>query len=218
MATEHPRDDSSQDGTIDGVLKALSSVSRAFTHSKQGTQSSPLDAALEPDTYLTHREDNYQDSFTNIACGTLVSESHTRDDSKDTNIDRMLETSPSFRHAREVRSVRALDGPPPHQQGEWLSIHNEEDALETVKMIQLTPTDHSYICQAIGATSLDETHTLLHTKSFWWPPKGLPDGLYKDVISARFLSQCRYHACSVFFNFSLVAQYECFWSTILTFS
>ena len=133
----------------------------------------------------------------------------TKHGSEDNVTNRSLDTaSSSLRHEREISLVGALDGPPPRQQGEWLSLHSEEEALGSVKMIQLTPSDHSYVCQAIGATSLDENHTLLYTKSFWWPPKGLPDGLYKDVISARFLSQCRYHTCAVFFNFSLVAQYD----------
>ncbi|KAG9246257.1 hypothetical protein BJ878DRAFT_417380 [Calycina marina] len=73
-------------------------------------------------------------------------------------------------------------------------------------MIQLTPEDHAAVCRAIGGMSLDESHQVLYTKSAIWPPKGLPDGLYKDVISARFLSQIRYHACSLLFNVLLVSQ------------
>jgi len=199
----------SQDGGIEGSLKALKSPARSFTSSKNSSKDSALDTVLEPS--ISSVKDDSQDGSMNSAAETSASLGHQEVGSKYSTMERLFEGSSSLNHAREVSLVGALDGPPPHQlgqQGEWLSIHNEEDAFENVKMIQLTPSDHSYVCQAIGATSLDESHTLLYTKSFWWPPKGLPDGLYKDVISARILSQFRYHACSVFFNFSLVAQYE----------
>jgi len=217
--TEYVRDDP-QDFATDGALKFPTSLTGSLTQSKHEFRDSTNDTPLEPSMPHTHGSHNPQDSSIDSVFEGLASLSHIKDDPKDSTMDRLFEASSSFKHAREISLVGALDGPPPHQQGEWLSIHNEEDAIENVKMIQLTLSDHSYVCQAIGATSLDESHTLLYTKSFWWPPRGLPDGLYKDVISARFLSQCRYHACSVFFNFSLVAQYadipESFFGFLLT--
>jgi len=75
--------------------------------------------------------------------------------------------SSSDMHAKEESHPAALDGAP--------SLH-EESFPEHVKMVSLSRIDHSFVCQAIGATTLDESHSLLHTRSFWWPPKGLPDG------------------------------------------
>lgn len=68
---------------------------------------------------------------------------------------------------------------------------------------RLSPTDHSIICQAIGALTDDENHKICHPRSYIYPPKGLPRGLYKDVIRSRTLAQyeyCRY--CSPFRDFN----------------
>jgi hypothetical protein len=74
------------------------------------------------------------------------------------------------------------------------------------KMITLSSTDHAFVCHVIGATSDDEANSLLHPKSILYPPKGLPDGLYKDVIRSRVVCTYQYYFCMVWFNVSLFAQ------------
>lgn len=71
---------------------------------------------------------------------------------------------------------------------------------------RLSPTDHSIICQSIGALSDDENHKVCQPTSYIYPPKGLPNGLYKDVIRSRTLAQYEY--CKYFcFRRHLSCQY-----------
>jgi hypothetical protein len=73
-------------------------------------------------------------------------------------------------------------------------------------MHSLSEEDHRYVCRAIGATSDDEANTLLRPRSVIYPPKGLPDGLYKDVIRSRVVCTYQYYFCEIFFNVSLFLQ------------
>lgn len=74
------------------------------------------------------------------------------------------------------------------------------------KMTSLSPADHAYVCHAIGAFSGDEANTPVHPVSIIFPPRGLPDGLYKDVIRSRVISAYQFYSCVLFFNFSLFLQ------------
>ncbi|KAH7360297.1 hypothetical protein BKA65DRAFT_182119 [Rhexocercosporidium sp. MPI-PUGE-AT-0058] len=71
---------------------------------------------------------------------------------------------------------------------------------------RLSPTDHSIICQSIGALSNDESHRICHPDSYIYPPKGLPNGLYKDVIRSRTLAQYEYYFTSLLFTAALILQ------------
>lgn len=73
-------------------------------------------------------------------------------------------------------------------------------------MSTLSATDHAYVCHAIGVTSDHEANTLLWPKSIIYPPKGLPDGLYKDVIRSRTICTYQYYFCVILFNVSLFLQ------------
>jgi SMODS and SLOG-associating 2TM effector domain len=74
------------------------------------------------------------------------------------------------------------------------------------KFTRLSPKDLAMVCQAIGGVSDDEHHALLHPKSTIYPPKGLPDGLYRDAIRSRTVSQYQYFFVAAFFNLSLILQ------------
>lgn len=79
-------------------------------------------------------------------------------------------------------------------------------ASVTGKIASLSPADFAIVCHAIGATANGETQALLHPTSVIYPPKGLTDGLYKNVIRSRTISQYQYYTCSIFFNISLILQ------------
>lgn len=46
----------------------------------------------------------------------------------------------------------------------------------------LSPAEWARVAHGLGAVHDGESHTVVHPTSFYWPPKGLPDGLYRDVI------------------------------------
>ncbi|CZS90055.1 uncharacterized protein RAG0_01188 [Rhynchosporium agropyri] len=73
-------------------------------------------------------------------------------------------------------------------------------------VFRLSAADHALLCQSIGALSDDENHKLSRPHSHMYPPKGLPNGLYKDVIRSRTLAQYEYYFTSLLFTVALVLQ------------
>lgn len=71
---------------------------------------------------------------------------------------------------------------------------------------RLTEKDLAIVCRAIGAYTEEEETKLVRITSTLWPSRGLPPGLYKDVIRSRSVSQYQYYLCSLFFNLSLILQ------------
>ncbi|EKD21071.1 uncharacterized protein L3040_000891 [Drepanopeziza brunnea f. sp. 'multigermtubi'] len=71
---------------------------------------------------------------------------------------------------------------------------------------RLSDSDHSLVCQSIGALSVDESGRVQHPTSFLYPPKGLPNGLYKDVVRSRTISQYQYYLSSFMFTSALILQ------------
>lgn len=49
----------------------------------------------------------------------------------------------------------------------------------------LSPTEWARVAHGIGAIREGETHQVVHPTCWYWPAKGLPDGLYRDVVTAR---------------------------------
>ncbi|KAH7145718.1 hypothetical protein B0J13DRAFT_622436 [Dactylonectria estremocensis] len=49
----------------------------------------------------------------------------------------------------------------------------------------LSQAEWLVIAHGVGAVQDTETQTRLHPVSWWWPPKGLPRGLYRDVVYQR---------------------------------
>ncbi|PBP19303.1 hypothetical protein BUE80_DR009510 [Diplocarpon rosae] len=71
---------------------------------------------------------------------------------------------------------------------------------------RLSHADHAIICQSIGAVSDDESARMQHPASFLYPPRGLPSGLYRDVVRSRTTSQYQYYFSSFMFTSALVLQ------------
>ncbi|KAG4435566.1 hypothetical protein IFR05_008946 [Cadophora sp. M221] len=71
---------------------------------------------------------------------------------------------------------------------------------------RLSDPDHLKICQSIGALSDDESGRICHPSSYIYPPRGLPNGLYKDVIRSRTLAQYEYYFTSLLFTSALIIQ------------
>lgn len=74
------------------------------------------------------------------------------------------------------------------------------------KMVSLSEADHAFVCHAIGASSRDEANSLLHPNSTVYPSRGLPSGLYRDVIHSRATCAYQYYFCLVWINVSLFLQ------------
>ncbi|KAF4635028.1 hypothetical protein G7Y89_g3064 [Cudoniella acicularis] len=72
--------------------------------------------------------------------------------------------------------------------------------------VRLSDVDLAIVCHSIGGSRNTESQNALHPTSWIYPPKGLPDGLYRDVIQARTSSQYAYYFFSLFFNLALIAQ------------
>ncbi|TVY68653.1 hypothetical protein LSUE1_G006336 [Lachnellula suecica] len=71
---------------------------------------------------------------------------------------------------------------------------------------RLSDADLAIVCHSIGAAVSSESQALLHPTSCIYPPKGLPDGLYRDVVRARFSCQSSYWLASSCVNVSMVLQ------------
>ncbi|KAH6855755.1 hypothetical protein B0I37DRAFT_442542 [Chaetomium sp. MPI-CAGE-AT-0009] len=49
----------------------------------------------------------------------------------------------------------------------------------------LTPTEWARVAHGIGAIREGEEHQVVHPTCWYWPPKGMPEGLYRDVVGQR---------------------------------
>jgi hypothetical protein len=49
----------------------------------------------------------------------------------------------------------------------------------------LSPTEWARVAHGLGAIREGEEHQVVHPNCWYWPPKGLPDGLYRDVVTQR---------------------------------
>ncbi|KAM5348154.1 hypothetical protein ACJ41O_007978 [Fusarium nematophilum] len=61
----------------------------------------------------------------------------------------------------------------------------------------LSPTEWAIFARGVGATRDTEHNTPVHSVSWWWPPRGLPPGLYRDVIHRRTISFYFFHVASI---------------------
>ncbi|KAH8663540.1 hypothetical protein BGZ60DRAFT_340078, partial [Tricladium varicosporioides] len=77
-------------------------------------------------------------------------------------------------------------------------------------LLRLSDADLASVTKSIGGTFRGaggvEGQKPIHPTSFIYPPKGLPEGLYKDVVRERFRCQYAYYSCSFLFNLSLILQ------------
>jgi len=61
----------------------------------------------------------------------------------------------------------------------------------------LSPDEWARVAHAIGAVTAGEDHGVVHPTSWLYPPKGMPDGLYRRVVARRFKFRFMYHALSI---------------------
>ncbi|KAG9233997.1 hypothetical protein BJ875DRAFT_28210 [Amylocarpus encephaloides] len=71
---------------------------------------------------------------------------------------------------------------------------------------RLPDADLTIVIHSIGGSRSTESQEPVHPTSWLYPPKGLPDGLYRDTVRARVKAQTMYYTFSIFFNLSLVLQ------------
>ncbi|CAM1511493.1 Fc.00g090060.m01.CDS01 [Cosmosporella sp. VM-42] len=60
----------------------------------------------------------------------------------------------------------------------------------------LTSAEWSILAHGVGGVKDSEQHAPVHPTCWLWPPKGLPPGLYKDIILLRTQSFYRFHIAS----------------------
>jgi hypothetical protein len=70
----------------------------------------------------------------------------------------------------------------------------------------LTPAEWARVAHGVGAIKDGETHTVVHPTCWYWPPKGLPEGLYRDVIAQRSKYFISYHLLSTLRWFLMILQ------------
>ncbi|KAH8900038.1 hypothetical protein GQ53DRAFT_741014 [Thozetella sp. PMI_491] len=70
----------------------------------------------------------------------------------------------------------------------------------------LTPTEWARIAHGVGAIREGETHSVVHPTCWYWPPSGIPDGLYRDVVLERTKNLYWYHVLSTIRWFLMIVQ------------
>ncbi|KAK3390235.1 hypothetical protein B0H63DRAFT_109444 [Podospora didyma] len=70
----------------------------------------------------------------------------------------------------------------------------------------LSPAEWARVAHGLGAIKEGETHSVVHPNCWYWPPKGLPDGLYRDVVTQRTKYLFSHHLLSVLCWFLMVGQ------------
>lgn len=71
-------------------------------------------------------------------------------------------------------------GPPPSQP----QPHPQPGDLSARHRF-LSPTEWARVAHGIGAIREGEEHQVVHPTCWYWPSRGLPDGLYRDVVIQR---------------------------------
>ncbi|KAK2629087.1 hypothetical protein QTJ16_002190 [Diplocarpon rosae] len=93
------------------------------------------------------------------------------------------------------------DGPDSSSSTGSLSKRSSSSILEIPPSVtRLSHADHAIICRSIGAVSDDENARMQHPASLLYPPRGLPSGLYRDVVRSRTTSQYQYYFSSFMFT------------------
>ena len=82
------------------------------------------------------------------------------------------------------------------------SVSNTTTAQVTEYLTHIPENDIASIITALGGPP-PLKHSL---KQHLWPPAGLNEGLYKDVLRYRYFSQYKFYSASMLYNFCLIAQ------------
>ncbi|KAJ9161866.1 hypothetical protein NKR19_g1772 [Coniochaeta hoffmannii] len=76
-----------------------------------------------------------------------------------------------------------------------------------VHLRQLAPAEWARLARGVGALhDDDENHTIVHPTCWYWPPKGLPQGLYRDTIMQKTKNFYQYHVLASIRWFLMIMQ------------
>lgn len=76
-----------------------------------------------------------------------------------------------------------------------------------VHLRQLSPAECARLVRGVGALQDDgENHTIVHPTCWYWPPKGLPQGLYRDTIMQKTKNFYQYHVLASIRWFLMISQ------------
>lgn len=92
-------------------------------------------------------------------------------------------------HGRHDRDDQDNDAP---------SHTTERPLPNTGRFRFLSPAEWSILAHGVGGVEDAEAHAPCHPCSFFWPPRNMPRGLYKDVVSRRMKFFYLYHGTSSF--------------------
>ncbi|KAM4056949.1 C6 transcription factor [Hirsutella rhossiliensis] len=70
----------------------------------------------------------------------------------------------------------------------------------------LSPAERSVVAKGIGGVRDVEDHGTAHPTSWWWPPMGMPRGLYRDIVTCKTKFNYVFHAISIIRWTLMVAQ------------
>lgn len=61
----------------------------------------------------------------------------------------------------------------------------------------LNPTEWTTLAQGVGAIRDTEDQKPIHPKFWWWPPRGMVQGLYRDIVRERVICCYLFHVTSI---------------------
>lgn len=79
----------------------------------------------------------------------------------------------------------------------YLKTSREQDQTQVPRHRFLTANEWMILARGVGAIRDAEENALVVPTSWWWPAKGLPPGLYADVIRRRSVSFYFFHLASI---------------------
>lgn len=94
---------------------------------------------------------------------------------------------------------------PPSISGPPLGDHPQPGG-SSVQHRFLSPTEWARVAHGIGAIREGEEHQVVHPTCWYWPPKGLPDGLYRDIVKQRTKYSIGFQLLSTMHWFLMVLQ------------
>ncbi|KAI9171101.1 hypothetical protein HJFPF1_00581 [Paramyrothecium foliicola] len=96
----------------------------------------------------------------------------------------------------EVKNERRLSVP--------VSELNEQSGVPRHRF--LTSTEWAILAHGIGGIKDVEHPKVIHPRGLWWPQRGMPQGLYRDVVTQRTRYYYMFHYVSILRWFLMVMQ------------
>lgn len=91
----------------------------------------------------------------------------------------------SRRQTQTTHIISTGDGQPPQQ---------PHKSKRHVRHRLLTPAEWERVARGIGGLrDIGDGHVVVHPTCWYWPPKGLPEGLYRDTVMQKTKNYFQYH-------------------------